>query len=257
MLEVTGLCKRFGGLKAIDGVTLSVATGEIRGVIGPNGAGKSTLFNLITGKLRPDAGQVRFAGTDVTRWPAHRIAAHGLVRVFQRPQLFPEMTVLDNVMTGMHRLHRGHLLSALLRPGWAQREEAAMRAAAEEVLAALDLGDLAGRPAGQLTFGQQRFVEVARALAARPRLLLLDEPFTGMTGVESGRMLSLLRRLNGEGLTVVVIDHNMSLIFELCQQVSVLHFGQLIAAGTPAEVRADPTVIDAYLGGGVARHAAG
>jgi len=230
LLEVEGLTKRFGGLTAVSRLDLAVDTGAIVGLIGPNGAGKTTVFNLLTGFFRPDAGRVRFAGTEIQGLPSHRICALGLVRTFQTLRPFPKMTVRQNVE-----------VAALARRSPPED--------VERVLGFLALGSLSHRFPGELPIGHLKMLEVARALATRPRLLLLDEPYAGLNPVEVGRFGQILRQLRTEGLTVLLIEHVMKAVMSICDRVIVMHHGEKISEGSPAAVSADPAVIRAYLGG--------
>jgi len=250
LLEVRGLTKRFGGLTAVAGVDLAVEAGEIVSVIGPNGAGKTTLFELCSGNLRPDAGTIRFRDVDLVGRPPHAIAGLGLVRTFQASRVFANLTVLENVLVGAHgRIHYG-LLGALFRPPAVGRAEAAARASA---YAALELFGSRLVPRADdfvitISFANRRRTEIARALAAAPTLLLLDEPAAGMNPVEKQRLIRLIRSLRDAGLTIVLIEHDMSLVMGICDYITVLDFGQVIAEGTPAEIQSNELVIEAYLG---------
>lgn len=246
ILEVQGLSRRFGGLTAVAGVSFSLGAGEIRGLIGPNGAGKTTTFNVISGFYPPSAGRVLFAGRDVSGWPTHRVAALGLVRTFQHSTLFHELTVLENVLVGRHLAARRGLFSALL--GRDRAAEAAAREAARELLCFFGLEARAEEAAGVLPHGLQRRLGLAVALAAEPRLLLLDEPFTGMNPEETREMMELVRRVRARGVTILLVEHDMAAVMGLCDRITVLNFGRLLVEGTPAQVRAHPEVIEAYLG---------
>jgi branched-chain amino acid transport system ATP-binding protein len=236
LLEVRNVTRRFGGIVALDDVSFDVAAGEIAGLIGPNGAGKTTAFNVITRVYRPDSGQVVFDGRSLLRTSPHKVVRRGIARTFQNVELFPGMSVLDNVLVGTHA-----------RSGWFAERRARRRAleALEEVGAA----DVAHRPAGGLPFGTLKRVELARALAARPRLLLLDEPAGGLNHEEVGALGDLIRRIRKEqDLTILLVEHHMNLVMGVSDRVHVLDFGKTIAAGTPQEVQRNPAVIEAYLG---------
>ena len=249
-LVVEGLTIRFGGLVALDQVSLSVAPGAIHAVIGPNGAGKTTLLNLVTGIYSPTAGRVAFEGQALTGLPPHRIAERGVARTFQNTELFAEMSARDNVRVGLHRHLAYSLAEAVLRLPRYRHVERKAAQRAEELLDLVGLGAQADTPAGDLALGQQRRLELARALAVGPRLLMLDEPAAGLRAAEVDELSTALRRLRAElGLTLVLIDHVMRVVMRLSDRITVLNYGRWLAEGTPEEIRRDPAVIAAYLGG--------
>ncbi len=248
LLEVRGLHHWFGGLHVIDGVSFSCAPLTVKAIIGPNGAGKTTLFNLVAGALSPVGGSIIFDGSPTTGLPPHRVAARGISRTFQATRLFPRMTVLENVMVGMHGRSRHGFLAGMAGPAVTRREEARVRALCMDVLSSLGIAELAHRDAQDLPFGRQRVVELARALAAGPRLLLLDEPACGLNPRETEEMAALIGGLRGQGITVLVVEHDMSLVMGISDEVLVLSFGQAIAEGSPREIQANPDVIQVYLG---------
>ena len=248
LLEIDALTRRFGGVTAVHRVTFSVAPQEIVALIGPNGAGKTTLFNLITGFLAPTSGEVRYRGRRLTGLPPERVAGLGIVRTFQNLVVFGEMSVAENVMVGCHRWTRTGLLHAALALPPARREDRLAFEAAVHALALVGLRGRAHDPARDLTVGQQRFLELARALAARPEALLLDEPAAGLTASEAEHLLELIRRLRADGATVLVIEHNMDVVMEAADRVVVLDYGEKIAEGPPQALQRDPRVVAAYLG---------
>jgi branched-chain amino acid transport system ATP-binding protein len=233
---------------AVSQVSVRVAKGELHGVIGPNGAGKSTLFHLITGHLKPTAGEVLLDGRSISGLPAHRRARLGIAIAFQAVRLFRGMSVLENVMVGAHARTRVSFAEAALRLGRHRREEREIRASAELALERVGLTAMAGRPAESLPLGQQRAVQVARALCGRPRLLLLDEPASGLRGFERQQLSELLAALRGEGLTMLLVEHDVAFVTHLGSVITVLDRGRVIAEGPPAAIRRDPAVIAAYLG---------
>jgi ABC-type branched-subunit amino acid transport system ATPase component/ABC-type branched-subunit amino acid transport system permease subunit len=247
-LEVSGLRKHFGGVAAVDGVDLAVAAGRIHALIGPNGAGKSTTVNLVTGHLPADGGQVRCAGAALEGLAAHGRARLGLVRTFQNLQFFPDLTVAENVMVGCHRHVRATLLEFALGLPRARRDEAASVRRTEAILRALGLLDLADHRPDEISYGHRKLVELGRALAAEPRVLLLDEPVAGLSATEAERIRQLLDELRAAGMTILLIEHNMDFVMKISDRVTVLNFGQKIAEGTPAEIQRDARVLDAYLG---------
>ena len=248
MLRVEGLSRRFGGVYALSDVSLNVERGELRGIIGPNGAGKSTLFNLIAGHLAPDQGRILLGDRQIHGLRAHQRAERGVAIVHQRAAIFRGMSVLENVMVGAHVRARHGFFEAALRSARRRREELRIRAGAEAALNAVGLAELADRPADTLPFGQQRSLQLARALASEPSLLLLDEPASGLRAGEREHLAQIIRGLRARGLTVLLVEHDVPLVAGLSDRITVLDLGRVIAEGTPAAVRDNQAVITAYLG---------
>ena len=248
MLEVQSVSRSFGGVFAVQNVSLSVARGELRGIIGPNGAGKSTLFNLVGGHLAADSGTITYDGRRIEKTSAHARAHDGIAIVFQGARIFRGMTARENVMVGAHPwTHAGFLSSALRLPRH-RSEERSIRERAEHALELVDLTDWADRDVSALPLGQQRRLQVARALCAQPRLLLLDEPASGLRAGERSALAELIEQLRSEGLTILLIEHDVGLVSRLADRVTVLDLGRVIAEGTPQEVTSDPRVVAAYIG---------
>lgn len=248
LLRIDQVTKQFGGLKALSGVSLELQKGQIRGLIGPNGSGKTTLFNVISGIFPLNGGKIYFGENEITQKAAAEVSRLGIARTFQEIQLFYDMTVLENAMIGRHRLTRSKVLGAFLRTRRVKAEERSIVEKARESLAFVGLEAYAEDLARNISYGHQRLLEVARAIAAEPALLLLDEPAAGMNQKETSELMNYISKIQDRGISILLVEHNMKMVMDICETITVLNYGEVIAEGTPREVQANEKVIEAYLG---------
>lgn len=249
ILEIRGLTRRFGGLVAVNSVSTEVASGQVHGLIGPNGAGKTTLLNLIGGQTMPSEGHIFYAGLPIAHLSIEKRASAGIRRTFQNIKLFRQMSVLDNVKVGLHLSGRAEIFQSILRTSGQKREERELEDKAFSALRAVGLESLARLPASSLAYGHRRLLEIARALATDPRLLLLDEPAAGLNPTEAAGLVDLILRFSQRGIAVVLVEHHMDVVMRACHRITVLNHGRLLAEGSPEEIQQHPDVIGAYLGG--------
>lgn len=248
MLELKGITQIFGGVTALQDVSFTIQPDVITGVIGPNGAGKTTLFNIVTGIYQQTSGQVFFEGADISGIPAEKLASLGMVRTFQNIELFGQMTVLENVMVGLHSRSSSGLFACSFKMPWALKEERRIHDEALEWLRFVGIDDLAEQTAANLPFGKGRMLEIARAMACKPRMILMDEPAAGLNSQETIGLAELIRKIRDLGVTVVLVEHDMELVMDICDRIVVLNLGQKLAEGTPREIQDNTEVIAAYLG---------
>lgn len=248
MLSLSGIGKRFGGLTALEGISFEVAKGSITGIIGPNGAGKTTLFNVATGIYPPSQGAVTLEGKDISAFPSERRAKLGLVRTFQNIELFGKMTVLENVMVGLHTKSSSGIFACAFRMPWQMSEERRIREKALKWLDFVGIPELADVEAGTLSFGKGRLLEIARAMALEPKILLMDEPAAGLNSRETAELADLIKKIRDLGVTVALVEHDMDLVMGICDTLVVLNLGTMLAQGTPREIQDNPAVVTAYLG---------